>query len=228
VPLITLLFMVRSCCRCSCRRGDIESIVRAQVAIILFAAAYLAEVIRGGLQALPKGQYEAADALGLGYWQTQRLIILPQALKIAIPPIVNTFIGLFKDTSLVAIVGLTDLVLATRQALGDPEWRPVLHRGLSLHHADLLDLLLLHVEVQPGARAPARHRSTQLEATRMAQAAPARDTVAVHPQRRDHGRPAAGQQMVRRVPRPEGREPDRQEGRALSSSAARRAPASRP
>lgn len=124
VPLITLLFMASFMLPLFMPTGvNIESIVRAQVAIIMFAAAYLAEVIRGGLQALPKGQYEAADALGLGYWQTQRLIILPQALKITIPPIVNTFIGLFKDTSLVAIVGLTDLVLATRQALGDPEWR---------------------------------------------------------------------------------------------------------
>lgn len=124
VPLITLLFMASFMLPLFMPTGvNIESIVRAQVAIILFAAAYLAEVIRGGLQALPKGQYEAAAALGLGYWQTQRLIILPQALKIAIPPIVNTFIGLFKDTSLVAIVGLTDLVLATRQAIGDPEWR---------------------------------------------------------------------------------------------------------
>ena len=124
VPLITLLFMASFMLPLFMPTGvNVESIVRAQVAIILFAAAYLAEVIRGGLQALPKGQYEAADALGLGYWQTQWLIILPQALKVAIPPIVNTFIGLFKDTSLVAIVGLTDLVLATRQAIGDPEWR---------------------------------------------------------------------------------------------------------
>ena len=124
VPLITLLFMASFMLPLFMPTGvNIESIVRAQVAIILFAAAYLAEVIRGGLQALPKGQYEAAAALGLGYWQTQWLIILPQALKVAIPPIVNTFIGLFKDTSLVAIVGLTDLVLATRQAIGDPEWR---------------------------------------------------------------------------------------------------------
>ncbi len=124
VPLITLLFMASFMLPLFMPTGvNIESIVRAQVAIIMFAAAYLAEVIRGGLQALPKGQYEAAAALGLGYWQTQWLIILPQALKVAIPPIVNTFIGLFKDTSLVAIVGLTDLVLATRQAIGDPEWR---------------------------------------------------------------------------------------------------------
>jgi general L-amino acid transport system permease protein len=124
VPLISLLFMASFMLPLFMPTGvSIDAILRAQVAIIIFAAAYLAEVIRGGLQALPKGQYEAADALGLGYWKTQQLIVLPQALKIAIPPIVNTFIGLFKDTSLVAIVSLTDLVLATRQALGDPEWR---------------------------------------------------------------------------------------------------------
>jgi general L-amino acid transport system permease protein len=124
VPLITLLFMASFLLPLFMPVGiTIDALLRAQVAIILFAAAYLAEVIRGGLQALPKGQYEAANALGLSYWQTQRKIILPQALKIAIPPIVNTFIGLFKDTSLVAIVSLTDLLLATRQALGDPEWR---------------------------------------------------------------------------------------------------------
>jgi general L-amino acid transport system permease protein len=124
VPLISLLFMASFMLPLFMPTGvNIDAVLRAQVAIILFAAAYLAEVIRGGLQALPKGQYEAANALGLGYWQTQRLIVLPQALKIAIPPIVNTFIGLFKDTSLVAIVSLTDLLLATRQALADPEWR---------------------------------------------------------------------------------------------------------
>lgn len=124
VPLITLLFMASFMLPLFMPVGvSINALVRAQIAIILFAAAYLAEVVRGGLQALPRGQYEAADALGLGYWQTQYKVILPQALKIAIPPIVNTFIGLFKDTSLVAIVSLTDLLLATRQALGDPEWR---------------------------------------------------------------------------------------------------------
>jgi len=124
VPLITLLFMASFMLPLFMPTGvNIDAVLRAQVAIIIFASAYLAEVIRGGLQALPRGQYEAADALGLGYWRTQWLIVLPQAIKIAIPPIVNTFIGLFKDTSLVAIVSLTDLLLATRQALGDPEWR---------------------------------------------------------------------------------------------------------
>src|SRR5690606_11238402 len=107
----------------------IDAVLRAQLAIIMFSAAYLAEVIRGGLQAIPRGQFEAAEALGLHYWQMQRLIILPQAIRLVIPPIVNTFIGLFKDTSLVAIVSLTDLLLAMRQALADPEWRAYFVEG---------------------------------------------------------------------------------------------------
>src|SRR5690606_32412667 len=101
----------------------IGAVLRAQIAIIMFTSAYLAEVIRGGLQALPRGQVEAAQAIGLSYWQTQRMIVLPQALRLVIPPMVNTFIGLFKDTSLVAIVSLTDLLLAMRQAVADPQWR---------------------------------------------------------------------------------------------------------
>jgi general L-amino acid transport system permease protein len=97
----------------------IDKLLRAQVAFILFSAAYLAEVVRGGLQAIPKGQIEAADALGLGYWQRTRLIILPQALALVIPPLVNTFIGTFKDTSLVIIIGLFDLLGTANAALAD-------------------------------------------------------------------------------------------------------------
>ena len=82
----------------------------------------MAEVVRGGLQAIPQGQYEGADALGLGYWQTMRLIILPQALKIVIPGIVNTFIGLFKDTTLVVFVGLFDLLGMVQPSFDDPNW----------------------------------------------------------------------------------------------------------
>jgi general L-amino acid transport system permease protein len=100
----------------------IDKLLRAQVGLILFAAAYLAEVVRGGLQAIPKGQYEAADSLGLGYWQKMRFVVLPQALSISIPPLVNTFIGFFKDTSLVIIIGLFDLLGATKAALTDRAW----------------------------------------------------------------------------------------------------------
>ena len=89
---------------------------------ILFQSAYVAEVVRGGLQALPKGQYEAAESLALGYWKTQGLVILPQALKLVIPGLVNTIIALFKDTSLVIIIGLFDLFSSVQQATVDPAW----------------------------------------------------------------------------------------------------------
>jgi general L-amino acid transport system permease protein len=101
----------------------IDKLLRAQVAFILFAAAYLAEIVRGGLQAIPRGQYEAADSIGLGYWQRTRLIILPQALALVIPPLVNSFIGAFKNTSLVIIIGLFDLLGTTNAALSDANWR---------------------------------------------------------------------------------------------------------
>jgi general L-amino acid transport system permease protein len=124
VPLITILFMSSVLFPLFLPTGiTIDKLLRAQIALILFAAAYLAEVVRGGLQAIPKGQYEAADSLGLGYWQKTRLIILPQALRISIPPLVNTFIGFFKDTSLVIIIGLFDLLGSAKAALTDAEWR---------------------------------------------------------------------------------------------------------
>jgi general L-amino acid transport system permease protein len=123
VPLISLLFMAIFILPLFLAPGvDIDRFLRAQVAFIVFAAAYLAEVFRGGLQALPKGQSEAADALGLGYWQRMRFIVLPQALKITIPAQVNTFIGLFKDTTLVVIIGVFDFFTTLRATLGDPNW----------------------------------------------------------------------------------------------------------
>ena len=123
VPLISLLFMASVMMPLFLPSGvNIDKLLRAQVALILFAAAYLAEVVRGGLQALPRGQYEAAEALGLSYWRRTLLVILPQALRISIPPLVNTFIGLFKDTSLVVIIGLFDLLLALKTALNEPAW----------------------------------------------------------------------------------------------------------
>lgn len=124
VPLVSLLFMASFMLPLFMPSGvQISSLLRAQVAIILFAGAYLAEVVRGGLQAVPRGQVEAARSLGLGYWPTMWKIVLPQAIRLVIPGIVNSFISTFKDTSLVAIVSLTDLMLAARQAVGDPAWR---------------------------------------------------------------------------------------------------------
>ena len=124
VPLITLLFMASVMFPLFMPPGiNPDKLLRAQVAVILFAAAYLAEVVRGGLQALPKGQYEAADALGLSYWKKMGLIILPQALRLVIPPLVNTFIGFFKDTSLVLIIGIFDLLTAGKTAIIEPAWQ---------------------------------------------------------------------------------------------------------
>jgi general L-amino acid transport system permease protein len=101
---------------------NFDKLMRCLIGVALFSSAYMAEVVRGGLQAIPKGQYEAAAALGLGYWKTTRLIILPQALKLVIPGIVNTFIGLFKDTTLVLIVGLFDLLGIVQFHFTDASW----------------------------------------------------------------------------------------------------------
>lgn len=124
VPLISLLFMSSVMFPLFLPEGvDFNKLLRAQVAIILFAGAYLAEIVRAGLQTLPKGQAEAADALGLSYWKKTGLIILPQALKLVIPPLVNTFIGFFKDTSLVLIIGIFDLLKTGLTAIVDPNWQ---------------------------------------------------------------------------------------------------------
>lgn len=124
VPLISLLFVASVIFPLFMPDGiHLDKLLRAQVAIILFAGAYLAEVIRGGLQSLPKGQFEAADALGLAYHQKITRIILPQALRKVIPPLVNTFIALFKDTSLVSIVGIFDLLTAAKTSISEPIWQ---------------------------------------------------------------------------------------------------------
>lgn len=124
VPLVSLLFMSSVMLPLFFPEGvNIDKLLRAQLAIILFSAAYIAEVVRGGLQAIPKGQYEAADALGLSYPMKMGFIILPQALKIVIPPMVSLFIAVFKDTSLVVIIGIYDLMNATKASLVDPAWK---------------------------------------------------------------------------------------------------------
>jgi general L-amino acid transport system permease protein len=123
VPLITVLFMSSVMLPLFLPEGmSFDKLVRALIGVIMFQSAYIAEVVRGGLQAIPKGQYEAAAAMGLGYWRMMGLVILPQALKLVIPGIVNTFIALFKDTSLVIIIGLFDLLNSIKQATTDPAW----------------------------------------------------------------------------------------------------------
>lgn len=125
VPLITVLFMAAFLFPLFLPEGtSVDVLLRVLVAMVLFAAAYLAEVVRGGLQAIPQGQYEAARALGLGYWQMQRHVILPQALSSVVPGLMNNFISTFKDTSLVTIVSLYELTGALGLALdGDLAWK---------------------------------------------------------------------------------------------------------
>jgi general L-amino acid transport system permease protein len=123
VPLITVLFMASVMLPLFLPVGvTFDKLLRAMVGIALFGAAYMAEVVRGGLQAIPRGQYEGALALGLNYWKMTGLIILPQALRIVIPGIVNTFIGLFKDTTLVLIIGLFELLGIVQAAARDTNW----------------------------------------------------------------------------------------------------------
>jgi general L-amino acid transport system permease protein len=123
VPLITVLFMASVMLPLFVPdTWSPDKLLRALVGVSLFASAYMAEVVRAGLAAIPKGQYEAAMAVGLGYWKMMRLIVLPQALKITIPNIVNTTIGLFKDTTLVFIVGIFDFLMTIEAARGDPNW----------------------------------------------------------------------------------------------------------
>ncbi len=126
VPLITLLFTASLLLNYFLPPGtSFDLILRVIIMVTLFAAAYMAEVIRGGLAALPRGQYEAADALGLDYWKAQRLIIMPQALRIAIPGIVNTFIGLFKDTTLVVFIGLLDPIGLSNAIRASSDWQGI-------------------------------------------------------------------------------------------------------
>ncbi len=123
VPLITLLFVASTMLNYFLPPGTVfDLLLRVLIMVTLFASAYIAEVIRGGLQAIKKGQHEAGDSLGLTYWQAHRLIILPQALKISIPGIVNTFIGLYKDTTLVLIIGMLDMLGIGDASLADAQW----------------------------------------------------------------------------------------------------------
>jgi general L-amino acid transport system permease protein len=123
VPLITILFMSSVILPLFFPEGvTFDKLLRALIGITLFQAAYIAEIIRGGLQSIPKGQYEAADAIGLSYWQKMLLVILPQALKVAIPNLVGSFIALFQDTTLVLIIGLFDLLAMVQLTSTDVHW----------------------------------------------------------------------------------------------------------
>jgi len=132
VPLIAVLFMASVMFPLFLPEGmNFDKLLRAVVGITLFSAAYIAEVIRGGLQAIPKGQYEGAMSLGLNYWKMNLLIILPQALRISIPGIVNSFIGLFMDTTLVLIVGQIELLGMAQSSARDPNWLGTINTALA-------------------------------------------------------------------------------------------------
>jgi general L-amino acid transport system permease protein len=123
VPLITVLFMAAVMLPLFLPEGvSMNKLIRALIGVSLFAGAYMAEVVRGGLEAVPRGQVEAAHALGLGYWRTMGSVVLPQALRVMIPGIVNVFVALFKDTTLVLIIGLFDFLGIIKAALSDPNW----------------------------------------------------------------------------------------------------------
>ena len=186
-----------------------DKLLRAQVAIILFAAAYLAEVVRGGLQALPKGQYEAADALGLCYWQKTGLIILPQALRLVIPPLVNTFIGFFKDTSLVLIIGIFDLLTAGKVALERAGLGGLRTEVYLVLARDLFRVLLRHGALQPRAGARVQPQPRGAESGESHEP----DSAAISGRDADPAEPAGhragqGQQVVRRDARAARREHD--------------------
>jgi len=123
IPLVTFMFAAALLLPIFLPpRFNLDLIMRVIILVTMYASAYIAEVVRGGLQSLPRGQYEAAQALGLGYWRAMRLVILPQALKVSIPGIVNTFIALFKDTTLVIVIGLFDILNIGTSMIANPNW----------------------------------------------------------------------------------------------------------
>ncbi len=145
VPLVGVLFMANIMLPLFLPGGgSVDKLLRAVVGISLFASAYMAEVVRAGLQALPKGQYEGAMAMGLGYWQMMRLVVLPQALKITIPNIVGAYVALFKDTSLLLIVGIFDFLKAIQTASIDPRWAVVTASATGYVFAALVYFIFCH------------------------------------------------------------------------------------
>jgi general L-amino acid transport system permease protein len=130
VPLLTVLFMSAVIVPLLLPNGvSADRLVRAMIALTLFNSAYMAEVIRGGLQGVHPGQDEAASSLGMRWWQLQAFVVLPQAFRIALPGIVNTMVDLFKDVTLITIIGLSDLLGVVNQALKDPAWLGMANEG---------------------------------------------------------------------------------------------------
>ena len=209
VPLITVIFMANIMLPLFLPPGMTMSnvLLRVLVGTTAFVSAYMAEVVRGGLQAIPKGQFEGAMALGLGYWQMMRLIVLPQALRVSIPSIVNTFIGFFKDTTLVSMVGLYDFLNMVKAGFKDANWVGCGTHRLRVLRGRLLDLLLLHVALQHVPGAQAAYRAQEAIGDREDGHATRNPSQAGSRHRRD-ARALRRQQMVRPVPRPQGHQPD--------------------
>lgn len=154
VPLISLLFMASVMFPLLVPPDvNVDKLLRAQIAFIMFFAAYMAEAIRGGLQAIPPGQYAAAEAIGLTYWQSRRRIVLPQALRLVIPSLVNIFIAAFKDTSLVIVISMFDLLGTANAAKADPKWWGI-YQILPVHRGHLPRVLRRHVALQPISGSP--------------------------------------------------------------------------
>jgi His/Glu/Gln/Arg/opine family amino acid ABC transporter permease subunit len=208
VPLISVLFMASVMFPLFLPEGlTIDKLLRAQVGFILFSAAYMAEVVRGGLQAIPKGQAEAADSLGLAYWQKTAFIILPQALRLVIPPMVNLFIGVFKDTSLVVIIGIFDLLNAAKTALVEPAWQ-----GFGVEAYVFVSAIYFVFCFAMSSTARISKPSSTGTATaerRVAERGSGKDERERRARRvgQTDDRAAQGQQVVRRVPRAARRRP---------------------
>ena len=221
VPLITLLLVASFLLNIFLPPGtNFDIILRVIIMVTLFSAAYMAETIRGGLAALPRGQYEAADALGLDYWKAMRLIIMPQALKISIPNIVSNFISLFKDTTLVAIIALLDPIGLVTAIRADTELERHRLGALRLRGADLLPLLLQHVALFEATSSASCAPTTAEEAShgrspsRRRLRARARRHLQAQGLRRAGDPDHRHEQVVRPVPRAARHRPHRLQGRA--------------
>ena len=238
VPLISVLFMASIMLPLFLPEGaHFDKLLRALIGVSLFYAAYMAEVVRGGLQAIPKGQYEAAESLGCGYWRMMGLIILPQALRLVIPGIVNTFLGLFKDTTLVAVIGLMDMLGIVKTALADTEWL-----GFP-KEAYVFAAAVFWVFCFSMSRY-SMHLEKRFKVRRNLTLGEPRQSISRHPCDRSaragkfenqhrsrctaHHHPLPCPQMVRGVPRAEGHQPERWPGANGWSSAAPRGRANPP
>ena len=219
VPLITVLFMASVMLPLFVPdTWSPDKLMRALVGVALFSSAYMAEVVRAGLQSIPKGQYEAAHALGLAYWQSLRLIILPQALKVTIPNIVNSYIALFKDTTLVFFVGIFDFLKTIEVARADPKWATPVTSATGYVFAALVYFVCCYAMSRYASRieseARGRRKAMSMSERRDRQPPCGRDR-----------RPA---QMVRRIPCARRHQSQGRAAASASSSAARPGPANRP